>query len=138
VLPEEPYGVQRVDYDGETTPFAIHSFSVRSDGFDVNFTRPVDAGWAADPDNYEVSHWTYNYSDNYGSGRVDETSVDVSAATVSDGGETATIELPTVETAPEGGTRIGRIYEIFVDVEAEDGDTMQNNTGWYTVNELPG
>jgi len=45
--------------------------------------------------------------------------------------------LPTVETRPTGGSRVGRIYQISLDVGADDGDAMMNDTGWYTVNELP-
>jgi hypothetical protein len=132
-----PYGLQRIDYDGETTPFAMHSISVRQSGFDITFTKAADESDAGDPGNYDVTHWTYNYSDNYGSSPKDQTSVSVSGAQVSEDGERATIDLPTVETRPTGGSRVGRIYEISVDVAAADGDTMANDTGWYTVNELP-
>jgi len=132
-----PYGVQRIDYDGETTPFEMESIGVRTDGFDIAFTKPADAGDAGDPGNYDVSHWTYNYSDSYGSGRVNETSVEVSGVDVSGGGETATIQLPSMEASPEDGSLVGRVYQIVVDVDADDGSAMMNSTGWYTVNELP-
>jgi hypothetical protein len=132
-----PYGLQRIDYDGDTVPFEMQSIGILSDGFEITFTKPADTGDAGDPGNYEVSHWTYNYWSTYGSSRVNESSVDVSSADVSDGGETVAIELPSVEPPPSDGDLAGRIYGISLDVDSADGESLMNDTGYYTVNEIP-
>jgi len=136
----EPYGVERVTYDGETTPFAMHSIEIRSSGFRVNFTKPADAGAAGDAGNYDLSHWTYNYHSSYGSGRVNESSVEVTSASVVDGGSAVELDLPSVGPADVPGTRTpqGRVYEISLDgITAGDGSGMAHSVGWYTVNRVP-
>jgi hypothetical protein len=136
----EPYGVERVNYDGETTPFAMHSIEILSSGFRVNFTRAADTGEAGDAGNYELAHWTYNYHNTYGSGRVNESSVGVSGVSVVDDGMAVEIELPSVGPADVSGTRTpqGRVYEISLDgVAAADGSEMTHSVGWYTVNDVP-
>jgi hypothetical protein len=136
----EPYGLQRVNYDGSTTPFAIHSVNVMSSGFRINFTRDVDTTAAGQASNYSVSRWTYNYHSSYGSSKVNETDESVNSATVVDGGSAVEIELSSVAPAPNpksNGTIRARIYEITANVPASDGSTMVHNTGWYTVNTVP-
>lgn len=139
--PEDGWGLQRVDYDGETIPFEIHSIGIMPSGFRVNFTRPVNADEAGDPGNYSVSNWAYNYHQTYGSGRVDERSIDSSdlSASVVDGGAAVELELPSVETGPEDIDTInGRVYEISLDgITGEEGAGMAHPVGWYTVNSLP-
>ncbi len=132
-----PYGLERIGYDGETIPFEMQSIGILSDGFEITFTKPADTGDAGDPDNYEVSHWTYNYWSTYGSSRVNETSVSVSGADVSEDGGTVAIELPSVEPPPDDGDLVGRIYGISLDVDSADGESLMNDTGYYTVNEIP-
>jgi hypothetical protein len=132
-----PYGLERIGYDGETIPFEMQSIGILSDGFEITFTKPADTGDAGDPGNYEVSHWTYNYWSTYGSSRVNETAVDVSGVEVSDGGGTVSIQLPSVEPPPSDGDLAGRIYGISLDVDSTDGESMMNDTGYYTVNVIP-
>lgn len=136
----EPYGVERVDYDGETTPFAMHSIEITPDGFRINVTEPVDADAAGDPGNYDLSHWTYNYHSSYGSGRVNETAIEATSASVVDGGSAVELELPSVGPADVPGARTprGRVYEISLDgITARAGDEMEHPIGWYTVNNVP-
>ena len=135
----EAYGVQRVEYDGATTPFAMHSIAVLPSGFRIDFTKAA-AGEAGSPDSYEVSRWTYNYHSTFGSGRVNETDVEVTNASVVDGGSAVELELPEVgpATVSEDLTVRGRVYEISADVTADDDSEMAHDTGWYTVHEVPG
>lgn len=139
--PEDGWGFQHVDYDGDTTPFAMHSMEILPSGFRINFTRPANAEEAGDPGNYAVSHWTYNYHREYGSERVEEASIDSGdvTATVVDDGNAVELELPTVETGPEGiDTVNGRVYEISLDgITGQEGAGMAHPVGWYTVNEVP-
>jgi hypothetical protein len=139
--PEDGWSLQRVDYDGETVPFAMHSIEITERGFRVTFTKPVDADEAGDPENYDLSHWSYNYHKAYGSDRVDERSIDSSnvTATVADGGETVDLDLSALETGPDGVDTIkSRIYEISLNgITSESGTGMAHPVGWYTVHEIP-
>ena len=135
----EPYGLQRVVYDGETIPFAMQSIEIMPSGFRVNFTKPADIGDAGDPSNWNLSHWTYNYYSNYGSGRIKESSVSVESADVLEGGSAVELKLPSVGANDAGADEVlGRVYEVISDgIGAQDGSGMTHNVGWYTVNDVP-
>jgi hypothetical protein len=135
----EPYGLQRVVYDGETTPFEMQSIEIMPSGFRVNFTKPAETSAAGDPSNWDLSHWTYNYYSNYGSGRVRESSVSVSNAEVIEGGSAVELELPSVGPNDSGSDEVlGRVYEISPNgISAQDGSSIDHPVGWYTVNDVP-
>ena len=139
----EPYGLQRIDYDGETTPFEIHSISVLPSGFEIEFTKPVDGAFAAVASNYDVSHWTYDNNQGYGSNRIDETAVDAAemTATLSEDKTSVTLELPSIYITPQDETGVvggTRLYGITVNnVQSADGESLEHSNAWYTVNRLP-
>jgi hypothetical protein len=135
----EPYGLQRVVYDGQTVPFAMQSIEIMPSGFRVNFTKPADTNAAGNTSNWNLSHWTYNYYSTYGSGRVRESSVSVSNASVVEGGSAVELELPSVEPNDSGTDEVlGRVYKISPDgISAQDGSGITHNVGWYTVNDVP-
>ncbi len=122
----KPYGVQRIDYDGETIPYSIYTIKLAKQGFTARFTHPVDPKAAANPDNYSVSHWRYKYHSNYGSSPTDKTNVDVQSVDVSSDGKSIRLNLPKLVT--------GRVYKIQMNVPAKDGTNLTNDTGYYTVN----
>jgi hypothetical protein len=136
---EDGWGLERVDYDGQTTPFAMHSIEIMQSGFRVNFTKPADVTEAGDAGNYNLSHWTYNYHREYGSGRENEEGVGVRNATVVADGAAVELELPSVEAGPDDIDFVnGRVYEISLDgITGRDGDEMTHAVGWYTVNDVP-
>jgi len=137
------YGVQRIDYDGETIPFEMKTVSVQDSGFEIEFTKPVDEVTAGDASNYDLSHWGYDNDEGYGSPRLDETSIasgDVTA-TVSDDGRTVTLDLPGLYLTPGdaagmiGGTRV---YELATSgIQSSNGEALEHPNAWYTLNTLP-
>jgi hypothetical protein len=121
-----PEGLQRVDYDGQTHPYAIKTIRLTPNGFKLRFTKPVDREMASDPDQYAVKHWGYKYHANYGSPRVDETGVEVQSASVSSDGRTVHITLPELETK--------QVYRIEAPVKSADSETLTTDFGFYTLN----
>ena len=61
-----PGGFYRLKHTGKPVhlPVAIHA---TKDGISLTFTNELDAGTAADPDNYSVKRWGYKRTRNYGS-----------------------------------------------------------------------
>ncbi|ELZ38941.1 cytochrome c class I [Halorubrum saccharovorum DSM 1137] len=137
------YGVQRIDYDGETIPFEMKTVSVQASGFEIEFTKPVDEVTAGDTSNYDLSHWGYDNDEGYGSPRLDETSIasgDVTA-TVSDDERTVTLDLPGLYLTPDdaaemiGGTRVCELATS--GIQSSDGESLEHPNAWYTLNTLP-
>ena len=50
----KPYGLQRLVYTG-VLPFEIHEMKLTKDGFDLTFTKPLDAATAEKLESYSLS-----------------------------------------------------------------------------------
>lgn len=124
----EVFGLQRIRWDGKTTPMEMQSVSAMRDGFRINFTQPVDRVSAANAENYRIRNWHYHYRPEYGSPKVDNQVSEVTALTVAENG--MWVDLKTTMTT-------GKIYQIELDVVGADGAELSNAIGWYTLNWLP-
>lgn len=119
------FGLQRVVWDGKTTPTEIQSIKVTKKGFKLTFTRPVDRKQAADAANYEIKNWTYLYRPEYGSPKEGIKGLKPSAVRISKDGFSVSLDLP-MET--------GKVYQFQVKVPDNKGRKLSNNIGWYTLN----
>ena len=121
-------GLQRIVWTGEM-PFDMKTVSLTRDGFDITFTKPLDAARARDTSAYRFRHYYYEYSQSYGSGRRDEAPVEVTDVDVSSDRRRISVELEDLKP--------GYIYQMQLEgIEAADGAPLVNNTAYYTVNYL--
>ena len=115
--------LQYAEWDGKTSPFAIHSASLTKTGFDVTFTQPLGADLAL-----AVKSWHYHYWSTYGSDRVDEKELPTSKVTLSKDRRTVSFSAP-LET--------GKIYALqFPGQKDEAGVSLDFDTIFYTLNKL--
>jgi hypothetical protein len=63
---KELYALQRLEWTGKI-PFEMKNISARPDGFEIEFTRPVNQKQAKNAATYEVTGFTYRYHHQYGS-----------------------------------------------------------------------
>ncbi len=133
-----PYesSLDRVSWTGKT-PFEVKAVQAKPDGFELTFTQPVDKGLASDPEAYDVAQYNYDYHQAYGSKEYDHdgkedsaTAIDVTKAEVS--GDGLKVRLRLKGWKPRYVTMI-RPY----DVENAEGDTLWNDTFYYTLNAIP-
>jgi hypothetical protein len=124
----KPYGLQRLVYTG-VTPFEIHAMKLTKDGFDLTFTKPLDAATAAKVAAYNLSSFTHNYWSTYGSPEVDRKAEKIQTVTVAPDKKSVSLKVD--------GLHIGRIYEVNLDgIKSEDGDSVLHPVGYYTLNDL--
>ncbi len=71
----------------------------RPDGLDVTFSDPLDPVIARDPARYTFTRWDLKRSANYGSPRIDERPLPVTAATLLPDGRTVRLTLPSLAPA---------------------------------------
>jgi hypothetical protein len=122
-------GLQRLIYTG-VLPFEVHSMKLTRTGFDLTFTKPVDAARAGKASAYGLQSFTYIYSSHYGSAEVDRRAEKVSGVKVSADRRTVSLAVPDL--------RRGRLYELRIDdVPSADGDGLLHSEAYYTLNELP-
>jgi hypothetical protein len=120
----------RIDYTGKV-PFEMQTIRVRSNGFRVVFTTPVDPATASDPASFRLEHYRYEYTGAYGSPELDRTNVKVESVHVSPDG--SSVELTTGPLVKD------RVYMLTASgVRSARKEALVNPAGAYTVNEVPG
>lgn len=113
--------LQYAEWDGKTTPFAIHSSNLTKTGFQVKFTEPL--GQMITP---TVSSWGYLYHSTYGSPKVDAKMLPVTNYKLSVDRKTVTFDVPLVE---------GKVYAMqFVEQKSKKAAPLDFNTIYYTLN----
>ena len=126
----ENFALQRVVWRGETA-FEMKAVRAMPDGFEIEFTKPVDAVTAGTLSNYQVTSFTYKYHVVYGSPVMDDRVHRILAAKVSEDGL-------RVRLAVEGARR-HYIHEVLLTgvQSAEDGAPLLENSAYYTLRQVP-
>jgi hypothetical protein len=123
------FALERLEWTGRT-PFEIERVSIRSDGFLVRFTRPIDRALAALPASYRLQSYTHIYQEHYGSPEVDHTTPRVVRAGPSADGREVQLVVE--------GLVLGHVHELDCRaVRAEDGAALVHSLAYYTLNRLP-
>lgn len=79
-------GLQRLTYDNSKMPFEMKAVRAMADGFEVEFTSPVDRKTAEDLASYSVESFLYKYHPVYGSPPINVEKCKVKGVKVSDDG----------------------------------------------------
>ncbi|GAA4413640.1 hypothetical protein GCM10023187_42170 [Nibrella viscosa] len=124
-----PFGIQRLVWTGKT-PFEMKTIRSMPDGFEVEFTMPVDRKTAENPGSYSLNSFTYKYHRTYGSPIEDAKVVPIRGVVVSADGLKARIVADTV-------LREGYIHEVKAEgVRSAAGLPVLHPTGYYTLNAI--
>jgi len=125
----EPYGLQRLVWT-KNSPFEVKAIRARPDGFELEFTHPVNNSIASEPGSYQVTDFTYKYHHIYGSPAIDQRTKRIHKVDVSADGTKARLFVD--------GLRQGYIYEIKAPgVKNQGGAELLHNVGYYTLNNIP-
>jgi uncharacterized cupredoxin-like copper-binding protein len=126
---KEPYALQRLEWTGKM-PFEMKNISARPDGFEIEFTQPVNSKLAKNPATYEVTGFTYHYHHQYGSEIINSKKPLLRGIQVSPDGKKVRLVLDSL--------REGYIHEVKLhDLFAENGLNLLHNTAYYTLNNIP-
>lgn len=121
-------GIQRIVWTGEN-PVEIRTLRLGDQGFALTFTEGIEAAALANPKNYRVKRFQYNYHILDGSLPINEVEVPVLEAKPSD--DATAVDLKLAELQP------GFVYEVQVKgVASRRGLPISNPTGYYTANRL--
>lgn len=125
----ESFGLQRLEWNGKI-PFEMKTVKARPDGFEIEFTQPVDIKRAKDPASYELTSFTYKYGHNYGSPVINEGNCPIKAIEVSADGLKVRIVADSL--------RLGYIHEIkATGVRSKQNFGLLHDFGYYTLNNFP-
>lgn len=122
-------GIERLVWTGKI-PFEIKTIKAMPDGFEIEFTKPVNKATAQDFKNYNVESFIYKYHPVYGSPPVDKKDCPVKGIKLSNDGLKVRILVNEL--------RHHFIHEIKLDgLKDEDGKPLLHNTSFYTLNNIP-
>ncbi|WP_234734066.1 plastocyanin/azurin family copper-binding protein [Tellurirhabdus bombi] len=124
-----PFGVQRLVWTGKT-PFEMKAIRSMPDGFEVEFTLPVDRKTAENSNSYTLSSFTYKYHSTYGSPIEDARELPIRGIVVAEDGLKARIVVDTT-------LREGYIHQLKAEgIKSATGLSLLHNTGYYTLNHI--
>ena len=127
---KKPYGLQRLVWNGKT-PFEIKTMKAKDNGFELEFTKPVNRAIAENPATYQITSFNYKYHYNYGSPIVGQQKGAVQKVEVSEDGRTVRLTID--------GMRLGFIHQLKAsNLKSNNGEKLLHDTGYYTLNEVPG
>jgi hypothetical protein len=125
----KPFALQRLVWTGKT-PFEIQEMKAKPDGFELQFTTPVDPKTAADPASYTVETYTYIYQSTYGSPEVDQTKPAIKSVAVAPDGRSARVVLSELSE--------GHVHELkAAGVRSTSGQPLLHDTAYYTLFYIP-
>lgn len=124
------FGLQRLVWSGKT-PFEMKTIKALEDGFEIEFTKPIDKKKAEQLSTYNVSTFTYLYHSEYGSPIADSQKAIVDKVNVSKDGLKVKLTVNNM--------RLGYIHQIEIPkLTTTTGESLLHDTGYYTLNQVPG
>ena len=127
---EASEGLQRLVWNG-AVPFEMRTVKAMPDGFEVEFTKPVDRKSAEDLSSYRVESFLYKYHAVYGSPPVNKEALPIKGVKVSADGLKARLIV--------GDLRKYYIHQLTLDgVRGAEGSySLVHPIAYYTLNNIP-
>ncbi len=122
------FGLQRLSPSGKTA-FEILAVRAQSQGFEVEFTKPVDRAWLANAANYTAEQWRYEPTAAYGGPKIDQESLRVVSASPAQDGRRVALQID--------GLKSGRCVHLRMDPVSNEREQIWSTDAWYTLNEIP-
>ena len=123
-------GLQRLAWNG-AVPFEMRAVKAMPDGFEVEFTKPVDRKSAEDLASYRVESFLYKYHAVYGSPTINKEALPLKGVKVSADGLKARLIV--------GDLRKYYIHQLTLDGVrgAESSYSLVHPIAYYTLNNIP-
>jgi cytochrome c len=124
------YGLQKLVATGKAA-FEMLAVRIKSNGVELEFTKPLRPGDGLRPEDYEVRQWRYVPTAEYGGPKVDEEMLPIRSVHLSEDRRRAFLELSGMQ--PEHMVYV-RIANPFI---SPDNEEMWTTETWCTVNAIP-
>ncbi|NUV28479.1 MULTISPECIES: family 16 glycoside hydrolase [Streptomyces] len=126
------YGLQKLTPSGDKA-FDMLAMRAKPGGFEVEYTEPLSEETAANlAESYQIEQWAYAPTADYGGPKIDEETLSVSEATLSEDGRTVTLSVPGLKANRVVHLRSPRPFS------SAEGTELWSTEAWYTLNSLPG
>ncbi|WP_406339548.1 family 16 glycoside hydrolase [Streptomyces sp. NBC_00649] len=127
------FGLQKLTPTGRTA-FDIKTMRATRDGFELTYTKPLSEETATKLTKgaYSVEQWRYVPAPAYGGPKVDEESLPVTSATLSDDRRKVRLTIPGLKPDRVVHVRSPRPFS------SSEGEQLWSTEAWYTLNAKPG
>jgi glucose/arabinose dehydrogenase len=123
-------GIQRISWTGKV-PLDVKEMHLTKTGFEMIFTKPLEANAANNAESYKVRHYYYEYHAPYGSKEFDSQEEVPKSVKVSEDRTKVTLEFEQMVA--------WRVYEFHLKgLKGDDGEEIANPLVAYTLNHLVG
>jgi cytochrome c551/c552 len=123
-------GLERLVWT-KSIPFEMKTVRAMPDGFEIEFTKPVDRATAEDLASYSVDNFTYKYHVVYGSPPVNGQKCTIKGVKVSEDGLKARLVVENLKPAYIHTITLGGVKE------REQGHPLLHSIAYYTLNSIP-
>ena len=125
------FGLQRLTYNGNPA-FEMLAIRAKSNGLEVEFTKPLRVGDGTDPSDYNVQQWYYTWThEGESQQKRSLENLNILSVTLSDDRKKAFLELDGMK----------KEHVLYVQLQptflSENNEQLWSNEGWYTLNEFP-
>lgn len=125
----EPFGLQRLEWTG-VVPFEIKAIRAQPDGFELEFTQPVNKETALDAASYQIGNFIYKYHSTYGSPTINHGTCEIQAIAVSEDNMRVRLVVDSLKQ--------GYIHEIKAEgIRSAEQRPLLHNYAYYTLNQFP-
>ncbi|MFM7150781.1 MAG: hypothetical protein ACKO23_13145 [Gemmataceae bacterium] len=125
----KPFAIERVVWTGKV-PFEIHEMRAKPDGFELTFTKPIDATTAENLQSYTLKNYTYIYQSGYGSPEVDHGTPTIRKAEVAPDRKSVRLRID--------GLQSGHVHELDAKgIRSAEGNGLLHSQAYYTLNYFP-
>ena len=122
-------GIQRLLWTGKV-PFEMKNVKAMPDGFEIEFTKPVDPKTFLSTASLEAKSFVYKYHPVYGSPPVNSEALKIKGVKVSEDGLKVRIAVSNL--------RKKYVHELRLEnAKAKDGSALIHETAYYTLNDIP-
>ena len=122
-------GIQRLIWTGKM-PFEMKTVKAMPDGFQIEFTKPIDPQTFLKTASIEAQSFAYKYHPVYGSPPVNNEPLKIQGMKISEDGKTVRLVINNL--------RKNYIHELRLnDVKSVDGDALLHQVGYYTLKNIP-
>ncbi|WP_109742390.1 hypothetical protein [Arcicella aurantiaca] len=126
---KELYGLQRLVWNGRM-PFEMKTVSARPDGFEIEFTQPINKATAENLSNYELKSFTYKYQHQYGSPIINQEATPLRGVIVSEDRTKVRLVIDNL--------RLGYIHQITINgILNDQAQPLLHDLAFYTLNAIP-
>jgi cytochrome c551/c552 len=127
---EASEGIQRLVWNNRM-PFEMRAIRAMPDGFEIEFTKPVNRKYAEDLSSYAIESYIYKYQPIYGSPPVNVQKCPVRGVKVSADGMKARLIVDNLRQSYIHTITLNGIHD------EESSNTLVHPVGYYTLNNIP-